>query len=298
MLHSKKNTFTKLAIKGHATRGKEVIEILKMLGGNNKFNFKGYDNTWYVLDDGEIAYTNFLFDELGFTLETFLENFPYKIGDDVYYSDSGDWYIVDMRWMPLSNTVVYEIENKLNNEYKTVEAKDITKNKENLDMIQFIQQDKITTVVFNKENYENEVELQLGDYEIEVRDDKTFAVLKSTYPKTIADCMNVLNLQYSHVESEVLGYNSELLSKFQELLICRNAYWQIAGEEMGLAISWMPVYKSLEDNEYFTIHTFNGKIVCSGTSHKNIILAFPTEKMRDEFYINFKDLIEKCKELL
>lgn len=298
MLDPKKNTCTKLAIKGHATRGKEVIEILKMLGGNNKFNFKGYDNKWYVLDDGEISYANFLFDEHGFTLETFLETFPYKIGDDVYYSDSGDWHIVDMRWMPLSNTVVYEIKNKLNNEYKSVITKDITKNKENSDMIQFIKQDKITAVIFNKENYENEVELQLGDYEIEVRDDKTFAVLKSTYPKTIANCMNVLHLQYSPVDSEVLGYNSELLSRFQELLICRNAYWQIAGEEMGLTISWMPVYKSLVDNEYYTIHTFNGEIVCSGTSHKNVILAFPTEKMRDEFYINFKDLIEKCKELL
>ena len=298
MLYPKKNTFTKLAIKGHETRGKEVIEILKMLGGNNKFNFKGYDNKWYVLDDGEISYANFLFDEHGFTLETFLETFPYKIGDDVYYSDSGDWHIVDMRWMPLSNTVVYEIKNKLNNEYKSVITKDITKNKENSDMIQFIKQDKITAVIFNKENYENEVELQLGDYEIEVRDDKTFAVLKSTYPKTIANCMNVLHLQYSPVDSEVLGYNSELLSRFQELLICRNAYWQIAGEEMGLTISWIPVYKSLVDNEYYSIHTFNGEIVCSGTSHKNVILAFPTEKMRDEFYINFKDLIEKCKELL
>jgi hypothetical protein len=30
----------------------------------------------------------------------------------------------------------------------------------------------------------------------------------------------------------------------------------------------------------------------------NTILAFPTEEMRDEFYENFKYLIEQCKELL
>ena len=30
----------------------------------------------------------------------------------------------------------------------------------------------------------------------------------------------------------------------------------------------------------------------------NSILSFPTEEMRDEFYNNFKDLIEQCKELL
>lgn len=33
-----------LAIKGHPTRGKEVIEILEMLGGKNKFNFKGNED--------------------------------------------------------------------------------------------------------------------------------------------------------------------------------------------------------------------------------------------------------------
>ena len=30
----------------------------------------------------------------------------------------------------------------------------------------------------------------------------------------------------------------------------------------------------------------------------NIILAFPTEDMRDAFYENFKSEIEQCKELL
>lgn len=58
------------------------------------------------------------------------------------------------------------------------------------------------------------------------------------------------------------------------------------------------VYLVLTNNEYFTIHTFNNEIVKSGTSHRNAILAFPTEEMRDAFYENFKDLIENCKELL
>ena len=30
----------KLAIKGHQTKGKDVIEILEMLGGKNKYNYK------------------------------------------------------------------------------------------------------------------------------------------------------------------------------------------------------------------------------------------------------------------
>lgn len=31
----------RLAIKGHPTRGKEVIEILEMLGGKNPYNYRG-----------------------------------------------------------------------------------------------------------------------------------------------------------------------------------------------------------------------------------------------------------------
>jgi hypothetical protein len=40
-----------LAIKGHTTRGKEIIEILEMLGGDNLYNKKG-DNEifcYYIL---------------------------------------------------------------------------------------------------------------------------------------------------------------------------------------------------------------------------------------------------------
>ena len=70
----------KLAIKGHKTRGKEVIEILTMLGGKNKFNFRGNEDKWFVLN-GNIQWSNFLFDEKGFTLEEFLEKYPFKVGD-------------------------------------------------------------------------------------------------------------------------------------------------------------------------------------------------------------------------
>ena len=36
---------TELAIRGHATRGKEIIELLEMLGGKNKDDFHFFHNT-------------------------------------------------------------------------------------------------------------------------------------------------------------------------------------------------------------------------------------------------------------
>ena len=39
-----------LGIKGHKTRGDEVVKILEMLGGNNCYNLTGiYDNKFYYI---------------------------------------------------------------------------------------------------------------------------------------------------------------------------------------------------------------------------------------------------------
>lgn len=86
-------------------------------------------------------------------------------------------------------------------------------------------------------------------------------------------------------------YKRHDIVNLQKLLICRDAYWKIAG-------NWKPKYKEGVDNNYYTIHTFNNKITLYGTSHRNAILSFPTEEMRDAFYENFKELINETKELL
>lgn len=136
-----------------------------------------------------------------------------------------------------------------------------------------------------------------NDYDIETRGDKTYAVKKKPkYPKSYYECCKVLDTDCTAILRP--GYKYRKFENFQKLLICRDAYWKIAGEQMGLGKSWKPDYVSLVNNEYFTIHTFNNEIIKSGTSHRNAILAFPTEEIRDAFYENFKDLIEKCKELL
>lgn len=89
----------KLAIIGHPTRGKEVIEILKMLGGVNKSNLEGNTEYWYVLEGQVIRYCEILFKGKGFTLEEFLEKYPYKIGDMVRVPEfESEVRINDMKW--------------------------------------------------------------------------------------------------------------------------------------------------------------------------------------------------------
>ena len=79
------------------------------------------------------------------------------------------------------------------------------------------------------------------------------------------------------------------------LYICRDAYWKLYGEEMGLGKPWENgrcevVYGICRDHDDIVKQDD-----CWGGAH---IFEFPTEEMRDAFYENFKEFINECKELL
>ena len=72
---------------------------------------------------------------------------------------------------------------------------------------------------------------------------------KPKYPKTYEECCEVLDvcseetLQYGDLTlSNDYEFNLyTLLENFRKLRICRDAYWKIAGEEMGLGKPWEPI---------------------------------------------------------
>jgi hypothetical protein len=88
------------------------------------------------------------------------------------------------------------------------------------------------------------------------------------------------------------------IQKFAQLLVCRDAYWKIAGEQMGLGKPWEP--KQDYDEEIFFIYCdrANGVNKGQGFPTDNFCLAFPAMEMRDAFKENFDDDIEICKEFL
>lgn len=103
------------AIKGHATRGKEVIEILEMLGGKNKQGYTGqYNYLWYYINvRSEICVFKHSFDGCNFfTIEEFLEKYPYKVGDKVKDARINDIIgeIINARWDDSENQIIYLVE--------------------------------------------------------------------------------------------------------------------------------------------------------------------------------------------
>ena len=148
-------------------------------------------------------------------------------------------------------------------------------------------------------------ELDLGDkFHVILREGKYYVErIKPKYPKTYKECCSILGITYDYPDIMKVSIDEfYLYPSFIQLIRCRDAYWKIAGEEMGLGKSWKPDYieKSFEQGSpikyviYYT-GTYIEKYMKSTPSY---ILSFPTAEMRDSFYENFKDLIEACKELL
>jgi hypothetical protein len=137
-------------------------------------------------------------------------------------------------------------------------------------------------------------------FDIEVDEGEYYAVRrKKEYPKTLKECRRMLDIDSGCllVSYDLELWKDELLGSLQKLLICRDAYWKIAGEEMGLGKQWEPDWTNQESPKYCIAYV-ESKIKTAERNIINTILSFPTAEMRDAFYENFKEEIEQCKELL
>jgi hypothetical protein len=153
-----------------------------------------------------------------------------------------------------------------------------------------------------------------NDFELKEDNGKFYLVKKKPlFPKTYKDCCEVLMgktdfQDYSLVLTKLSTNKNEensispepphitLINNYYKLLICRDAYWKIAGKQMGLGKPWEPDGDAETYNIYRNKNTIRLGGACWGGNCN--ILEFPTEEMLDAFYENFKELIEACKELL
>ena len=300
------NMEKKLAIKGHPTRGKEVIELLEMMGGVNVDSHKGHfpdewKSSYYIYGDNTIQFArdefllklNFVI----FTLEEFLEKYPFKVGDlKDRKVDSISCIIDKMRWNSEKECIEYH-GSFGTNDYGWHRAEDfrIYDSFPNI----FSQKFKTAEISFNEKVCKPEVELKLGNYEIEVRNGKTYAILKkSKYPTTYEDCCDKINFKGGFKEILLSDNEYSLCISFIKLKRCRDAYWKIYGEELGLGKPWEPSWQKTEEGKFCIIRRSDNVVTKWETKTIVRFLAFPTKEMRDAFYENFKDLIEQCKELL
>lgn len=160
-------------------------------------------------------------------------------------------------------------------------------------------EEKLCIGLFPVSNGRKEI-IPCDGYEVVVENGKTYVVKKKpTYPKDYKECCEVLGI----LEDRGFGFinlsecENTLMSHFIQLKRCRDAYWKIAGEQLGLDKPWKPDWED-EYETYYTISYDGVNIKCYNDTDVYSKLAFPTMEMRDAFFENFKELIEQCKELL
>lgn len=317
---------TKIAIKGHKTRGKEVIEILEMLGGKNEQGICGNNpNVAYYISHENTIVCDWCIN--GYTLEEFLEKYPYKVGNKVQHKGAtycDTIYEVDkIRWV--DDHVEYTVKHFwYNNCYNKMTVKDLQPYKEykeeNMEERKYSdlrldvdQDDKLSTeVTIDGDKITPPENYLIG--KVTTVDNGLlveFVKKRPQLPKTYEECCKVLgidpdnflsirNLYRDDGEEETTDYESDLLEKFdhlRELTICRKAYWKIAGEQMGLDKPWKPDWLDTNTQKY-CIYYVGDEIKKQPMLEVHHFLAFPTKEMSDEFFENFKELIESCEEFL
>lgn len=125
---------------------------------------------------------------------------------------------------------------------------------------------------------------------------------KKEYPKTYEECKRIMGVElwntlWGEDATEYEKQTEDLIDAFIRLKVCRDAYWKIAGEKMGLGKSWEPDWNDNYQKKW-TINFYQNEINLTNGPNVHFVLAFPSEEMRDAFYENFKSEIEICKELL
>ena len=278
----------KLAIKGDKKRGKQIIKLLETLGGKNTYELHGKNDVCaYIIEptpesDIECRFLRANGEWKVFTIDSFLCSFPYNVGDKVIFNGNVE-LINRMRWD--GETIKYGF--FTTKWIREATARDLQPYKEQEE----IMDKKKKEVSFEYKVVEKEVELVIPDgIELSIQDGRVLLRdKKPKYPKTYEECCKVLLLKPERATYSVSGleYKRHLIVNLQRLIICRDAYWKIAGD-------WEP------DVMYCDLYCigYDGNVVTWKMQGGCRLLVFPTEEMRDAFYENFKGLIESCKELL
>ncbi len=296
----------KLAIKGHPTRGKEVIELLEMMGGSNIYKLSGNEWCSYYFIEGfeiELSIEEHIFgddDICFFTLEEFLEKYPFKVGDFVSIPEyESEVRICNMKWDGFEiQYKVYRVDEK--EWYTSDELLDYNDNP-NKTIKDMDEKDKAKAPDLKGEDYSGKrFGYKIPDgYEFDTVYNGNIILkpIKPQYPKTYKECCDVLGL--NTMANDAQGYKEDLIIRFQELIIARDAYWKIAGDELGLGKPWKPDYTNPDIDLYVIINVHNNiEKAKYGYGFESCVLSFPTAEMRDAFCDNFKKEIEQCKELL
>lgn len=303
-----------LLIKADPEKGVEVInQLLEFDGVINKHSYTGKESVggYFINGNKIIECYEYLIDQSSYyrimTLEEFQTKFPFKPGDQVVIKGDEELQTTPVYkikegliWDSEHEEVVYQLDHVIRSLTTLAGASELV-------LYGSKSNNEETTGKYNIEKYlkvweetEQGLEVIVNDkFELKEVDGRFYLTEKRLeYPKTYEECCDFLGLENykSLTLINVTDEEDSLYTNFIKLIRCRNAYWKLYGEKMGLGKPWEPDYK--DGCIKYTITVAENEIYTDVSYIFNYVLIFPTEEMREAFYQNFRELIEKCKILI
>ena len=294
----------KIAIKGHASRGKEIIQILESLGGKNTDGLEGTYATFYYIDDeNEICDDHkdkFPPTYKLYTLDEFEKEFPYKVGDKVKHSYSPSC-IGTVANIIFDDYIPYRV---------NIEGKIYTCATMNLKPYKEMKEERNITLTLDKakEWYNKGGELK----EIALQAFSEKELTKVDLPKTweeFCDKYSKINDKeyFINADSNIEQVNDVIPTHCRLMNSDRNICPSKKSAEAHLAMiqleqlrdcwrqGWEPIW---DCSEKWCIRLWGNGLTIGTTKNISRFLTFPTKEMAEEFLKCFRDLIEKAGDLI
>ena len=281
----------KLAIQGHPTRGKEVIQILESLGGINRLNHNGhYTNYFYYVagDDNTIAWTCVRpqYRDV-FTLEEFEKEFPFKIGDRV---------------ITITTNLRGIITNLKENGWYYVKCDNghfVCIFRQHLKLYKEMKEERNITLTLDKAQEWYKKGGELREIALQAFTETELNPLPRSWEEFATNyarrgyyissdgkplmCASSGKFSSPHVCPSKKSAEAHLaLIQLEQL---RNCWWN----------GWEPIW---DCSEKWCIRLFNGVPSVGITTNISKFLTFPTKEMAEGFLRCFKDLIDLARDLM
>lgn len=291
----------KIAIQGHPTRGKEVIQILESLGGVNGCQLEGNsENSYYfiscnnnIIDCCDKCYVRYK----KYTLEEFEKDFPFKIGDKVKHITSIG---IIKEYCYINNEPAYKVESmelgiivtiaaKILEPYKEMEIRNIT-----------------LTLDKAKEWYKKGGELREVALQAYSKEELTKVELPKTWEEFCENYRKRSGEAYISNVSNISEYSSE---NIRQINIDKNVCPSKKSAEAHLALIQLEQLRDCyrqgdipdfnDDNiKKYCIVKIKNDIYVRTTYTTSSFLTFTKKEVAEEFLVNFKPLIKIAEDYI
>jgi hypothetical protein len=259
-----------IAIRGHEFRGKEVIQILKSLGGKHDCLLRGNDKSnYYYIEPNKNKGIRCHDDDYvnsckKYTLEEFEQEFPFKIGDIILLKGVNKPYeIIALEWY--MNKLCYKLDNGLHYAPET-----LTTYKE-------MKEERSITLTLDKAKEWYNKGGDLKQVALQAFTEKELNPLPRSWEE-FSYKYKICFTRYA------MPYKYAALYQLEQL---RNCWWN----------GWKPNWLECNVQKY-VIRKWRDKISIETSYVAHSFLSFPTYEMAKEFLECFRDLIEQAGDLI